>query len=184
MPLKILKLNSQRVFLSRFCTVLQPRLLFVVGIKKFLRVGALGVTSSLLLTGCIVIEGPPIEQPSRPAPTIEVTNPEFLASGTAEDNLDFFTYTLLNFVDSEEPITSDNMITAIATAGFSKNAMQHTQDKTKTDLEAESVTVSVLIEEDCLLGQIARKKRELFVNLAPAVGPDKNICLIGGISVQ
>lgn len=57
--------------------------------------------------------------------------------------------------------------------------MQVSFDKSRTGLTADSIYVSVRIGEDCMIGQFATEDRELAVDLAGAVGPEKDLCLIG-----
>ena len=57
--------------------------------------------------------------------------------------------------------------------------MQVSFDRTKTDLVADSIFVSVRIGAECLLGQVTTGTREVSAVTEPAIGPNRDICLIG-----
>ena len=77
-------------------------------------------------------------------------------------------------------IDGGNAVIADATqkhldAGFTEEQVT----KVKTDLVADNIFVSVLIGQDCLIGQVVVADRSFVTEAAPAVGPDKSLCLIG-----
>lgn len=139
-------------------------------------VGGLGAG----LAGCAQDAAPVPTTPSSgttgetPAPP-----PEFFPEGSAEQNLPYFEYVLTGFASGAEPVEGVPVVEAVAAAGFDRAAMQVSFDRTKTNLVADSIFVSVRIGADCLLGQVVTSDRSVSAITAPAVGPEQNICLIG-----
>lgn len=140
---------------------------------------ALGVAMAFGLSGCIIVQGPQPDAPPRPTVTVTVPDPEFVAGGSAEENKDYFVLKLTQFVKSDEDITAQKLVDALADAGFEKDLMQVTADETKTGLDTDFISVSVLFEDRCLVGQVVKKKRELFVEEVAAIGAEQNVCIIG-----
>ena len=138
----------------------------------------LGVTVGLL-SGCALLEGPTPQTPPREvAPAPEVA-PEFFPEGSATDNLPYFTSVLRDYAAGEEPAMGVPLVNAVTASGFSKEAMQVSFDQSKTGLAADSIYVSVQIGAECLVGQLVAADRESVAVVAPAIGPEQNVCLIG-----
>lgn len=135
--------------------------------------------AATLLTGCALLEGPAPDAPVRPAPTAPAEPVALVPGGTAEENLPFFQQTLLAFAGGGAPIEGQPVVDALVAAGFDRAAMQVSFDRTRTDLVADNIFVSVRISESCLLGQLVTGDRSLVAEVAPALGPEKNICIIG-----
>lgn len=132
-----------------------------------------------LLGGCALLEGPAPDAPVRPAPTAPATAPTLVPGGSAEENLPFFQQTLLDFAGGAAPIEGQPVVDALVGAGFDRAAMQVSFDRTQTNLVSDNIFVSVRIAESCLIGQLITADRSLVAEVAPALGPDQNICLIG-----
>ena len=132
-----------------------------------------------LLAGCALLEGPTPVTPEREEPERPEVAPEFVPGGTAEQNLPYFTEVLRDYAAGEGPIRAEPVVNAVAEAGFDKSLMQVSFDRTKTDLEADNIFVSVRIGEDCLVGQLVAEDRSFAAENAPAVGPNRDLCLIG-----
>lgn len=135
-------------------------------------------------TGLIVWPG--TEQPAPVAPTATPDPPEPMADpsgfdplGTATDNLPVFEQTLLAFAAGGEPVEGAPIVNAVTAAGFDRAAMQVSFDRTRTDLVADSIFVSVRMGEACLIGQITTADRGVSAVVEPAIGPERSICLIG-----
>ncbi|MFC5338100.1 DUF6993 domain-containing protein [Leucobacter denitrificans] len=146
-----------------------------------------GVALAFGLSSCVLLEGPSPEVPER---TVRVTpsvpsedsgNSESPVppEGSAEAKFADFTAALKSFAGGTEAVRGQPIVNSLVSAGFDKSAMQVSFDTSRTNLVADSIFVSVRIDESCLLGQITTESRELVTDLAPAVGPDQNICLIG-----
>lgn len=137
---------------------------------------ALGVVT---LSSCAVLEGPTPEAPKREAPAKPEVAPGLVSGGTAEENLPYFTEVLREFAAGEGTIKGEPVARAVIEAGFDKNLMQVSFDRSETGLEADNIFVSVLLGESCLIGQIVTSDRSFVAETGPAVGPENNLCLIG-----
>lgn len=128
--------------------------------------------------GCFLIEGPTPDAPARetlaPPP-----DPEFFPEGSAEDNWPYFGSVLTKFSDGEAEVNGENIVNALVDAGFEVGAMQVSFDTTETALVSDNIFVSVLIGDQCLVGQVVTADREVIAEVMPAVGPQTDICLIG-----
>jgi hypothetical protein len=105
--------------------------------------------------------------------------PEFAPEAAAEQNLPYFQETLRLFSVGAEPVEGVPVVNALTAAGFDRSKMQVSFDRSKTDLQADNIFVSVLFGTECLIGQIVVADRSFVAEVAPAVGPEQNICLIG-----
>lgn len=147
--------------------------------RTVLSLTALCIAAAVGLTACASAP-PPIERPTKEenfqAPQAP---PEFFPEGTAAENLPYFHETLRQFGVGAEPVQGMPVVNALAAAGFDKTRMQVSFDESKTDLVADNIFVSVLLGQDCLIGQVVVADRSFVTEVAPAVGPEKNLCLIG-----
>lgn len=140
-------------------------------------IGVLGL--SLLLAGC----SPTAEQPaptavSTPTPTATSTpepDPELVAGGTAGQNRPYFEFVLNGLLEQTGQPTSRMVVDSLAGAGFDKATMQVTADTTPVGQPADSILISVLIDNQCLIGQIIGG--ELSTQLADVLGTGR--CLVG-----
>ena len=140
---------------------------------------ALLVAATVGLSGCVAAPEP-IERPSKEENFQKPEKPpELFPEGTAEDNLPYCHETLRQFGAGAEPVQGVPVVNALAAAGFDKTKMQVSFDESKTDLVADNIFASVLLGQDCLIGQVIVADRSFVTEVAPAVGPDKNLCLIG-----
>lgn len=145
-----------------------------------LAVAALAAAALIGLSGCAPETPTTTERPtSTQPPTTPEPAPEFFPDGSAEDNLPYFAHVLSTFSAGGEAVEGQPVVDAVAAAGFDRAAMQVSYDRTKTDLVADNIFVSVRIGADCLIGQIVTADRSTFAVTEPAVGPDQSICLIG-----
>lgn len=135
--------------------------------------------SATLLTGCALLEGPTPATPEREAVPVPEEAPEFFPDGSAEDNLPYFTEVLRDYVDGDGAVRGAPIVDAVVDAGFDVDDMQVSFDRTKTNLDADNIFVSVRIDADCLIGQVVADDRSFVAEVEPAVGPDGDLCLIG-----
>ncbi len=140
---------------------------------------ALLVAATLSLSACAPASEPP-ERPSREEVFREpAAAPQLVPGGTADENFVFFSDTLRQFVLSGSPLQGRPVVDALVAAGFERAAMQVSFDESKTGLAADSVFVSVRIEEDCLIGQLLTVEQSFTAAVEPTVGPEGDLCLIG-----
>ena len=113
-----------------------------------------------------------------PEETLE-PKPKFVEGGTAFENEAYFSWSLRKAIREGMPVNGVEVVNVLAAAGFDKAVMQVSFDKTKTNLTADSIFVSVRVNDQCLLGQVVSEDKTVAVDVQPVVGPNKDICLIG-----
>ncbi|MGK0720653.1 DUF6993 domain-containing protein [Leucobacter sp. W1478] len=160
----------------------RTRVLHVAGTMLVLGVLVLG------LSGCFLVEpsGNP-ESPSLSEPNTSVTetdanedaSAQLLPGAGAAENLPYFRQVLRQFSEGGEAVEGRPIVDALVAAGFDRATMQVSFDRSKTDLVADSILVSVLFEGECLLGQIVTEDRSTVATVAPALTEGQNLCLIG-----
>lgn len=136
-------------------------------------------TVAVLLAGCSLLDGPTPERPTRPAVVVPEEEAHFSPEGSAADNQPIFLQTLQHAASQEGQIASQTLAQQFVAVGFDPALMQVSQDRTRTDLEPESMFISALFGGDCIVGQIVTADRSFDAQVVPAVGPDNNLCLIG-----
>jgi hypothetical protein len=115
---------------------------------------------------------PPSSTPDAdPAPEAE---PELVPEGSAEENRPYFDFVNSAFLADGNP-GGRPIIDNLVAAGFDKTAMQVTADRTPRGSAVDSVQFSVLIGEDCLIGQVDGSGYASTV--APAL--ESGGCLLG-----
>jgi len=111
-----------------------------------------------VLAGCQAQPDPVALEPPPPTEvTIEeepvVAIPEFIDGGSAEDNLPFIDYVLTQAGAGTGLFGSLDAVSALENAGFDRANMEVTSDRTALQLAAESITIAVIIDGECALGQ-------------------------------
>jgi hypothetical protein len=123
--------------------------------SRFMTVGV--VAGMLVLSGCQPQPEPVIDEPL-PPPTVvddeptEIT-PELISDGSAEDNLPYIDYVLTSAGAGTGLFGSLDAVAALEAAGFDRADMEVTSDRTALELAAESITIAVVIDGECALGQ-------------------------------
>ena len=146
--------------------------------KKAVRPSVIGVlAAALALSGCASSD----EQPAPTAvatPTQTATpepDPEFIEGGTAGQNRSYFDFVLTGMLERSPRPSSETVVNALVLAGFDKAAMQVTADTTPVGDRADSILVSVLIDDQCLIGQII--DAQVSSQLTDVLGTGR--CLVG-----
>lgn len=147
---------------------------------KRVRTGSLAALTALavlVVTGCA-----PEEEPEpQPAPTADATEEpaeaEFVADGTAEDNLAVFTRVTESVWASDRRAEGRAYVDALVDVGFDKDAMQVTEDLSTVGNAAESILFSVLWGDECLIGQVGPETGDPVTAVDRALTGD--LCLIG-----
>jgi hypothetical protein len=122
------------------------------------RLVIVGVAAGILvLSGCQAQPEPVIEEPP-PAPTVvdeEIVEviPEFIPDGSAEENLPYIDYVLTQAGAGTGLFGSLDAVAVLENAGFDRAHMEVTSDRTALELAAESITIAVIIDGQCALGQ-------------------------------
>jgi len=115
------------------------------------------VAGMLVLSGCQA-QPEPVTEEQLPTPTvvedepIEVI-PELIPNGSADDNLPYIDYVLTQAGAGTGLFGSLDAVAALENAGFDRSTMEVTSDRTALELAAESITIAVIIDGECALGQ-------------------------------
>lgn len=142
-------------------------------------VAASSVALIAALAGCSLLDGPTPKRPDRPVVQVPDEAAAYVPDGSAEDNLPIFLQTLQAAAGQEGPFESKALAERFIDVGFLVESMQVSQDRTRTDLEPESMFISARFGAECLVGQIVSADRSIEAEVVPAVGPQGNLCLIG-----
>jgi hypothetical protein len=132
---------------------------------------------SLTLGGCGL--GPDGSPSASPTPTSTVSAepmPVFLPEGDAQDNKTFFDRILSGVATAHQKQPGRAMVNALVRAGFRKKSIQITPDRTRTDLEADSVIVAIRMGRSCLIGQ-RTNDRKYYSSIETALKTGG--CLVG-----
>lgn len=145
-----------------------------------------GVIVVLTLSGCSLLPEPPVPPPS-PTPSVpasaapdapEVTGvPVLRLDLPAAENLPYFDSVNAAVVTADDSAGGRDFIDALIAAGFDRDAMQVTADRTTVDLQAGSVQFSVRLGDECLVGQYGPASGGYHGAVRPALGTGG--CLVG-----
>ncbi|WP_420821072.1 DUF6993 domain-containing protein [Sinomonas gamaensis] len=115
------------------------------------------------------------QAPSAPASALARFDP----SGADEANLQLFKGQLTKAAHSAsaDSVTAKVLTDALIGAGFDAAAMQHSGDQTSAKLQAPTLTVSVRLQNSCLIGQFIRSDASVATELAAPI--ETGACLIG-----
>lgn len=97
-------------------------------------------------------EAPSGEPTSTPTPEAPA-EPTFHPDGSALRNLDYFDLVNERLIAEQETPDGRAFVDNLVEAGFDKEAMEVTPDRTAVDLPADNIQFSVRIRDKCLLGQ-------------------------------
>lgn len=146
-----------------------------------LAAAGLALAGVMVLAGCGPAGPAPTPEQSTtsagtPAPTSTApAEPELVPGGTAAENLAYFDKVNSAFLSTNGKGTSQLIIDNLVAAGFSKQDMEVTRDRTAIDLETESIIFSVRIKGECLVGDLQVSSYKSMV--APLLGTGS--CLVG-----
>ncbi|MFT4156547.1 MAG: hypothetical protein QM630_01245 [Microbacterium sp.] len=119
---------------------------------------------------------PTSDASASPSPTSE--GPVFVPDGTAEDNLALFTAVTAQVWATDQRGSGRAYIDALIAAGFERETMQVTQDKSTVGNPAESLQFSVRWGDDeCLIGQVGPSTGQPVTAVMPQLANGR--CLIG-----
>ncbi|MCD7100829.1 DUF6993 domain-containing protein [Pseudoclavibacter sp. 13-3] len=133
--------------------------------------GALtGLLTVVALAACAQTDDGPGPSTPAPAPSAAAWAP----GGTAEQNLPAFQALLQPLTKDDKVPTTQSVVDAVHSVGVTSDQMQVTPDHTPKDLDADSLSISVKIKEQCLVGQYHRGRFEAVV-----AEPINGACLVG-----
>ena len=117
----------------------------------------------------------PSSDAGSPAPQETAAAPVLIENGTAEENKPYFDLVGNAFYAANGMSDGRSIIDNLVAAGFPKQDMEVTPDRTAIDLAADSIIFSVRVKGQCLLGQVSA--RGYSSSVAPLLGTGG--CLIG-----
>ena len=112
----------------------------------------------------------PTEAPETPRP-----EPTLDTNGSALQNLDYFDAVNERLLEEQESPDGRAFIDNLTGAGFDREAMEVTPDRTAVDLPADNLQFSVKIGDECLIGQFGNTGYVSVVGDALSTGK----CLVG-----
>lgn len=142
--------------------------------------GAAALVVVIALSACVSDAPDPVGTPSAspatatPSPT-PTADPEFVPGGTAGQNRPYLEFVIEQLLATTPQPASLAIVDTLVAAGFDRAAMEVTADTTRVGDPADSILFSVLIDGQCLLGQVAQGT--LQTELADVLGSGR--CLVG-----
>ena len=146
---------------------------------------ALAAAGILVLAGCT--DAAPTPSPTAtsaapsvaatPTPTPTDTAPVLVPTGSAEDNLPLFASVVDDVAASDQSVEGRAYIDALVAAGFAKDDMEVTRDRTSVGLPADAIQFSVRWGDECLVGQVGPSTPAPTAVVVPLL--PGGTCLIG-----
>lgn len=135
------------------------------------------VAGFLALAGCSPTESPePVPSPSVSATAdVPAPTPTYDPQASATELRPFFDETVREVLRDDRTPGGAAIIRALVAAGFPKDSLEVTFDRTAIDLEADNVQFSAVVGEECLIGQVGNVKYGSRV--MPVLGSGR--CFIG-----
>lgn len=131
--------------------------------------------ASLSVTGCSLFDQP--AEPPRADEPVKA-DPVLVPGGSAEENQPFFSKTLQDWATGNDAMSRSALLEALAEAGFLAEDTEVSADSEGLGKPTPSYFVGVKMDAECLIGQVQRDDGEVHTTVQPAVGPDKNVCII------
>lgn len=138
----------------------------------------------LVFSACAPSPEPSASPSASQSPTPEATAsgaptaPALVPDGTAEENLPVFTRVSESIWATDQRGSGRAYIDALVAAGFDRDAMQVTQDRSTVGNPAESLQFSVRWGEDaCLIGQVGPSTGQVVTAVMPQLAEGR--CLVG-----
>ncbi|KAB1661355.1 hypothetical protein F8O07_05350 [Pseudoclavibacter sp. CFCC 13796] len=129
-----------------------------------------GVLTVVALAGCAQTNNASAPSTPAPAPSAAVWAP----GGTAKQNLPAFQSLLQPLTNDDKVPTTQSVVDAVHSVGVTNDQIQVTPDRTPKDLDADNLSVSVKIDDQCLVGQYHRGRFDAVV-----AAPINGACLVG-----
>lgn len=144
------------------------------------KAGLVVLVGALALAGCVPTAVPtpvPTQTSAASAAPTEAppTAPVLVEGGTADENKAYFDQVNLAYFQANGTGSSQRIVDSLVAAGFRKQDMEVTPDRTAIDLEVDSRIVSVRLKGECLVGDFQASGYKSVV--APLLGTGG--CLVG-----
>jgi len=153
-------------------------------LRRMPAIATVVVASSMLaivLAGCVGPDPMPVPTASPSASLSPGAQelpdqiPELRPDGTAAQNELYFTWVLQQYRSGNGVGTADALAAAMINAGFPTAALEVTPEYTAIGLAADSIVISVLVQGECLVGQVFADHEVAMI--APVLATGK--CLVG-----
>lgn len=138
----------------------------------------------LMLAGCTTATPAPTPTASvtttataTATPTPTPTGPALEPSGSASQNLAYFTSIVSAVAAGPQATQGRAYVDALVAGGFDKSAMEVTQDLTTVGNQADSIQFSVKWKGECLVGQVGPSVPGPQTRVLPLV--PEGTCLVG-----
>lgn len=120
---------------------------------------------------------PSVAASASPTPTA-TPDPVLVPEGTASDNLPLFAAVTAKVWAGPDQVHGRAYVDALAAAGFAKDRMQVTADRTTVGNPVESLLFSVAWgDKECLIGQVGPSTGDPVTEVMPQLAEGR--CLIG-----
>lgn len=115
---------------------------------------AVVVATAMLLAGCTPAAPPAPARTASVAPSPTPTaSPTIALEGNAAENLPYFDEVNKALIAKGGTLNGRAFIDNLVAAGYPKNVMEVTPDKTSVNLDADNIEFSVLLGRTCLIGE-------------------------------
>lgn len=116
-----------------------------------------GLVLAAALAGCVPTTPTPVptqtgSASATPSASPTPAAPAMVEGGTAKENQPYFDQLNNTYFSANGIGTSAGVVENLAAAGFRKQDMQVTAERTSIDLQADSMIVSVRLKGECLIG--------------------------------
>lgn len=149
------------------------------GARRRTALAGVVLAAAIVLSGCVAGQGDPVATPTStttPSPTPTPTaDPVLVPGGTAGQNRPYFEFVIARLIAVNPEPASLEIVDALVAAGFDRTALEVTADTTRVGDPADSILFAVLIDGQCLLGQVAQAVVQ--TELADVLGSGR--CLVG-----
>ena len=153
--------------------------------KNSVAVITIAIVGAIALAGCVPTEPTPVptaaatqlagESPA-PSPTAtEPAVPVLVEGGTAAENQPYFDAVADVYLKANGMGSTRALVDSFVAAGFRKQDMEVTADRTSIDLSADSIILSIRLKGECLIAGFAPSSYRSIV--APMLGTGS--CLVG-----
>ena len=144
------------------------------------RLAGVALLAVLALAGCVPSAPTPVPTETAAVPSSGPTStapavPVLVEGGTAEENQPYFDKVNLDYFHTYGTGSSRSIVDNLVAAGFRKQDIEVTADRTSIDLVVDSTIVSVRLKGECLIGDFQASGLKSIV--APLLGTGG--CLIG-----
>lgn len=130
---------------------------------------------ALLLAGCVGGDVMPTPTPSASASSAPEPEPEIRLDGTALQNKSYFDKVNRELIERGGDLDGRAFIDNLVAAGYPKNLMEVTPDRTPLGNRTDNIQFSILLNGTCLIGQYGTTG--YASTFGPALSTGK--CLIG-----